>query len=110
MTESQIKGLKKEDIIYEDDYSVVSIANSAIGHMKVYSKKGEECRSSLYPIETHGGAKMPYCMHFNGGFALHGSTLPGYNASHGCVRLFFEDAEWLNKHFANIGTRVIVTR
>jgi len=36
-----MKDLKKEDIIYEDDYSVVAIANSAIGHMKVYSKKAK---------------------------------------------------------------------
>src|SRR3989344_7993239 len=36
-----MKELKKEDIIYEDDYSVVAIANSAIGHMKVYSKKAK---------------------------------------------------------------------
>src|SRR3989344_8534846 len=41
MTESIIKNLKKEDIIYEDDYSVVAIANTTIGHMKVYSKKGK---------------------------------------------------------------------
>ncbi|MCX7124554.1 MAG: L,D-transpeptidase, partial [Gammaproteobacteria bacterium] len=43
-------------------------------------------------------------------FALHGSTLPGYNASHGCVRLFFDDAKWLNQDFLNIGTRVTVSR
>lgn len=84
--------------------------NTATGNFAIYRKQGPECISSKFPIETDGGAPMPYCMHFNGGFALHGSTLPGYNASHGCVRLFFEDAEWLNKHFATIGTRVIVTR
>ena len=84
--------------------------NTATGNFAIFRKQGPECISSKFPIETNGGAPMPYCMHFNGGFALHGSTLPGYNASHGCVRLFFEDAEWLNKHFANIGTRVIVTR
>ena len=38
---TEIKNLKKEDIIYEDDYSVVAIASTAIGHMKVYSKKGK---------------------------------------------------------------------
>jgi len=33
-------------------------------------------------------------MFFHGGFALHGSpSVPGYNASHGCVRLFDDDAE-----------------
>ncbi len=83
---------------------------TATGHFKIFRKQGEECVSSKFPIETDGGAPMPYCMHFNGGFALHGSTLPGYNASHGCVRLFFEDAQWLNQDFAPIGTPVIITR
>ena len=80
------------------------------GHFKVYRKQGPECISSRFPVETNGGAPMPYCMHFSGGFALHGSTLPGYHASHGCVRLFFEDAKWLNQDFINIGTPVIVMR
>lgn len=84
--------------------------NTAQGNFKIFRKQGEECVSSKFPIETNGGAPMPYCMHFNGGFALHGSTLPGYNASHGCVRLFPEDAKWLNQDFAPIGTQVIVTR
>lgn len=84
--------------------------NTVTGHFKVYRKQGQECISSRFPVETNGGAPMPYCMHFNGGFALHGSTLPGYHASHGCVRLFFEDAKWLNQDFINIGTPVVVTR
>ena len=83
--------------------------NTATGNFRIYSKKDESCKSSRFPIETHGGAPMPYCMHFHGGFALHGSTLPGYNASHGCVRLFVEDARWLNQDFLNIGTPVIVS-
>lgn len=84
--------------------------NTITGQFKVYRKQGQACVSSKFPIETDGGAPMPYCMHFKGGYALHGSTLPGYHASHGCVRLFFEDAQWLNQHFATIGTSVIVTR
>jgi len=84
--------------------------NTATGHFKIFRKQGPECISSKFPVETDGGAPMPYCMHFNGGYALHGSTLPGYNASHGCVRLFFEDARWLNESFAPIGTTVIVMR
>jgi len=44
------------------------------------------------------------------GFALHGSyEVPGYNASHGCVRIFVDDAEWLNEDFTDIGTRVYIT-
>ena len=84
--------------------------HTATGEFKIYRKQGKECKSSRFPIETQGGAPMPYCMHFNGGFALHGSTLPGYNASHGCVRLFPEDAKWLNQNFTSLGTQVIVAR
>ena len=79
------------------------------GHFTFYDKKGPNCISSRFPV-PRGGAPMPYCMHFHGGFALHGSaTVPGYNASHGCVRLFFEDAKWLNQDFVKVGsTRVQV--
>ena len=39
-------------------------------------------------------------MFFHGGFALHGSyEVPGYHASHGCVRMFVNDAKWLNEEF-----------
>lgn len=88
-----------------------SKCNTITGHFRIYRKQGPECISSRFPVETHGGAPMPYCMHFHTGFALHGApVLPGYNASHGCVRLFVEDAQWLNLDFTHIGTPVIVTR
>ena len=43
--------------------------------------------SNKYP-EPHGGAKMPY-MHrlTKGGIAIHQGYLPGYPASHGCIRV-----------------------
>lgn len=80
------------------------------GDFKVIEKKGAKCFSKRFPVETAGGAPMPYCMFFFEGFALHASTLPGFNASHGCVRMFKEDAKWLNEDFVNVGTRVIVTQ
>lgn len=81
------------------------------GTFTIFRKQGEDCISSEFPIEEEGGAPMPYCMHFSQGIALHGSEMvPGYNASHGCVRLFIEDAYWLNTEFADIGTTVIVTK
>jgi len=53
------------------------------------------------------GASMPYFMRFTGGIGMHTGYLPGYNASHGCVRMpdrmakkFFENVE--------VGTPVIV--
>lgn len=79
------------------------------GVFHVYSKKGPDCRSSIYPIETGGGARMPYCMHFNGGYSIHAAyEVPGYNTSHGCIRVLPSAAKWLNEDFVNIGTTVIV--
>lgn len=59
------------------------------------------------PGEVFEPAPMPYFMRFNGGVGMHVGYLPGYAASHGCVRMpepmaikFFENVE--------IGTPVIV--
>lgn len=79
------------------------------GTYRVYSKKGADCVSSKFPLETNGGAPMPYCMHFYKGFALHGSyNVPDYNASHGCVRVLPSAARWLNQNFVDVGTTLIV--
>ena len=32
-------------------------------------------------------ARMPYCMHFNGGYAMHQGYVPPFAASHGCIRI-----------------------
>lgn len=73
------------------------------GRFYIYQKEGPGCKSTKFPV-GRGGAPMPYCMYFHGGFALHGSyEVPGYNASHGCVRMFVHDAEWLNEDFTASG-------
>lgn len=83
--------------------------HTQVGSFYISSKRGEGCVSSLFPI-GEGGAPMPYCMFFHGGQALHGSyEVPGYRASHGCVRMFIEDARWLNEFFTPGGkTKVVV--
>lgn len=79
------------------------------GTFTIFSKKGAGCISSRFPVETHGGARMPFCMHFYKGYAIHGSNdVPNANASHGCVRVPVSDARWLNQEFAEYGTRVII--
>jgi len=89
------------------------------GSFRVIRKNDENCISTVFPVRANGesgGAIMPYCMHFWRGIALHGSEeVPGYSASHGCVRLFIQDARWLNEEFVDlpgaggkIGTRVII--
>lgn len=79
------------------------------GEFEVYRKGGAGCKSRKFH-----GAPMPYCMFFEGGFALHASrSVPGYHASHGCVRIYQEDAAWLNKNFVLLpedgGTSVIIS-
>ena len=86
------------------------------GIYRVFSKEGAKCTSDVFPIGK-GGAPMPYCMYFHKGFAMHGSNdMPGYRASHGCVRMFTRDAKWLNETFVdssniqnnNMGTKIVV--
>lgn len=74
------------------------------GIFRVFSKENVKCTSDVFPIGK-GGAKMPYCMYFHKGFALHGSDdLPGVRASHGCVRMFTQDAQWLNQNFVELSS------
>ncbi len=87
------------------------------GVFRVYSLGTSNCVSTKFP-EPDGGAPMPYCMFFNGGQALHGSPggVVNANASHGCVRMFVQDAEWLRYDFVEPpiaannyrGTKVVV--
>lgn len=79
------------------------------GTFRVYRKKGPDCRSGEYPVETEGGAKMPYCMYFFRGFTIHAAyEVPAYNSSHGCVRVLPSAAKWLNEEFMDVGTKVTV--
>jgi hypothetical protein len=86
------------------------------GEFSALMKGGARCKSKKFPI-PHGGAPMPYCIYYDRGYALHGSPeVPGYHASHGCVRLFKEDAQWLNEEFIDLpdreagtpGTRILI--
>lgn len=52
-------------------------------------------------------APMPYAQFFNGGIAMHIGQLPGYPASHGCVRLPSAFAKRLYE-ITKVGTPVIV--
>jgi hypothetical protein len=61
-------------------------------------------RSNIY-----SAAPMPYMQRITwSGVALHAGALPGYPASHGCIRLSnaFATRLW---HLTKVGTRVIIT-
>lgn len=82
-----------------------------VGQFKVLSKEGAGCISHRFPLRTHGGAPMPYCMYFSEkGYAIHGSyEVPNNgNASHGCIRITPGAAKWLSSNFIQVGTTVIV--
>jgi lipoprotein-anchoring transpeptidase ErfK/SrfK len=65
-------------------------------------------RKDPRPPGSHfDGARMPFCMHFNGGYAMHQGYVPPFAASHGCIRIPHGMAE----HFfdaAPEGTSIIV--
>jgi len=77
------------------------------GTFSIYAKRGAGCKSSKFPL-GRGGAPMPYCAFFKGGYAIHGShNVPRYNASHGCIRVVPSAARWLHR-FLHYGATVIV--
>ena len=61
------------------------------------------------PPGTHfKGASMPYYMQIAPGFGLHAGYLPGYPASHGCIRM----PEFMAEDFfrsVSVGTPVTIT-
>ena len=100
------------------DCKDVAYCGTPGGSYRIIRKQGQSCVSIAFPARKNGrsgGAPMPYCMHYFRGYALHGFPIvPGIRASHGCIRMFFEDARWLNTQFINLpkhgkgGTRVII--
>lgn len=78
------------------------------GVFRVRSKGTAACKSSKFP-RPRGGAPMPYCMFFHGGYAIHGSpSISNNNSSHGCIRVRTSAARWLHQNFMSHGTKVVV--
>ncbi len=81
------------------------IKNVATG--EIVNDDADTRKHKAGPGEVFERAPMPYFMRFNGGIGMHTGFLPGYPASHGCVRMpdrmakvFFENTP--------VGTPVIV--
>ena len=56
----------------------------------------------------YDGARMPFFMRIVGGTGMHAGFLPGYPASHGCIRMPGQMAEIFFNH-VSLGTPVSVT-
>src|SRR6187399_2948833 len=96
--------------LYDDGALVArsSVSTGVKGHptpLGVFSviSKNKWHRSNIY-----SGAPMPYMQRITwSGIALHAGDLPGYPASHGCIRLTHDFAVRL-WHLTKRGTRVII--
>ena len=74
---------------------------------QIVNNDADTRKHKAQPGQVFEHAPMPYFMRFNGGIGMHVGHLPGYAASHGCVRMPKEMA----MHFYQatiVGTPVIV--
>jgi len=78
------------------------------GLFAVLSKEQDKV-SSRYTNEIGTPAWMPYSLQFHGNYFVHEGWLPGYAASHGCIRVGHYAARLLFERM-KIGDPVIVSR
>src|SRR4051812_43700991 len=78
------------------------------GSGNVLKKDIERGKDPRPPGGVFDGAKMPNFMRITGGVGMHAGFLPGYPASHGCIRMpaFMAEAFFNN---VSVGTPVTVT-
>ncbi|MEQ1852256.1 MAG: L,D-transpeptidase family protein [Chthoniobacteraceae bacterium] len=64
-------------------------------------------KDRMPPGAKYDGAKMPFFMRVHGGVGMHEGFLPGYPASHGCIRMpgFMAEAFFRN---VDVGTPVSI--
>ena len=83
------------------------IRNKATG--EVVNDDADSRTSNIPPGCEFVGAPMYNFMRFTGGIGMHTGYLPGYSASHGCVRMPDKMAKKFFEH-SQVGTPVIVER
>ncbi|MDP9291875.1 MAG: L,D-transpeptidase family protein [Verrucomicrobiota bacterium] len=74
----------------------------------IIQKDVDRDKDPMPPGARYDGAKMPYFMRIVSGTGLHAGFLPGYPASHGCIRMPEHMAEIFFGHVA-VGTPVQIT-
>lgn len=75
-------------------------------HMRIYRD---------YFSGAYSGSPMKWAVFFNGGIALHSTTKSAYKnlgkrASHGCVRMTMEDAQYVNELIRSSGSQNTVMK
>lgn len=71
----------------------------------ILKKEIDRSKDPMPPGGIFDGARMPYFMRITGGIGMHEGFLPGYPASHGCIRMpgFMAEAFFRN---VEVGTPV----
>jgi len=67
----------------------------------------DRSKDKMPPGAKFDGAKMPFFMRITGGVGMHEGFLPGYPASHGCIRMPHNMAETFFKN-VEVGTPVAI--
>ena len=107
-----VVSIGKQTVTVYDDNKVIAkspISSGMSGHPTptgIFSilEKNRYHYSNLY-----GGAPMPFMQRVtNSGVAMHAGDLPGYPASHGCIRLPYSFAQSLFR-ITDVGARVIIS-
>ena len=108
-----IVSLKEQRVtIYDDEGPILrsSVSTGQTGYetpVGIYSVLQKEAE---HYSNRYDDASMPFMQRITwSGVALHAGALPGYPASHGCIRLPYEFAEHLFD-MTKVGMRVIVAR
>ena len=73
----------------------------------VLMKDVDRQKDRMPPGAKYDGARMPFFMRIHGGVGMHEGFLPGYPASHGCIRMpgFMAEAFFRN---VDVGTPVTI--
>jgi lipoprotein-anchoring transpeptidase ErfK/SrfK len=97
-------------VIRKDEEHRSSLYGDYVGDDGHVVKANVDTRKYSRPPGSHFvGAPMPFFVEFKPGYGLHAGHLPGYPASHGCVRMPYWRARQFY-HAVHLGTPVIVKR
>lgn len=94
-------------VIQRDRHHVSNLYGDFVDESGVVQGNVDITKDKVPEGATFQGAKMPFFLRFNSGIGMHAGRLPGYPASHGCVRL----PRFMAEHFfenAPLGTPVAV--
>lgn len=97
--------------VYDDGKEIAKspISSGMTGHPTPTGVFSILEKNRIHHSNLYGGAPMPFMQRVtNSGVALHAGDLPGYPASHGCVRLPYSFARDLFG-ITDVGARVIIS-